>query len=104
MINKNRLEIRLDPESLELLNSLMNRTNLSKTSLIKTALKVYASTLKKGHIFTIKYKAEFTDEKKSHDEEVKQDEVKEENPNWREEYEKTLKEIEEFKPEDDSDL
>lgn len=56
--NKNRLELRLDPESLELLNSLLVRTNLTKTSLIKIALKVYASTLKKGHIYTVKLKAE----------------------------------------------
>lgn len=68
MKNKNRLELRLDPESLELLNSLIARTQLTKTSLIKTALKVYASTLKKGHIMTIKYKAEVIDEKKSHEE------------------------------------
>lgn len=52
-INKNRLEIRLDPESQALLDSLVVRTSLTKTSIIKNALKVYASTLKKGHIYTV---------------------------------------------------
>ena len=37
--NKNRLEIRLDPESQALLDSLMVRTSLTKTSIIKNALK-----------------------------------------------------------------
>lgn len=70
--NKNRLELRLDPESLELLNSLIARTQLTKTSLIKTALKVYASTLKKGHIMTIKYKAEeYKEEKPQNDDQEK---------------------------------
>lgn len=54
--NKNRLEIRLDPESQALLDSLMVRTSLTKTSIIKNALKVYASTLKNGHIYTVKLK------------------------------------------------
>lgn len=60
MKNKKRelLQIRLDPETSELVNSLLARTNLTKTSLIKNALKVYAGTLKNGHIFTIRYKAE----------------------------------------------
>lgn len=58
MTNKNRLEIRLDPDSQQLLDSLIARTNLTKTSLIKKALIVYASTLKKGHIYTVKLKAE----------------------------------------------
>lgn len=53
---KNRLEIRLDPESQQLLDSLVVRTSLTKTSLIKKALKVYASTLPKGHIYTVKLK------------------------------------------------
>ena len=70
--NKNRLELRLDPESLELLNSLIARTQLTKTSLIKTALKVYASTLKKGHIMTIKYKSEeYKEEKPQNDDQEK---------------------------------
>lgn len=99
-INKNRLEIRLDPESQELLNSLMNRTNLSKTSLIKTALKVYASCLKKGHIFTIALKSASKIEVKQDIEEP----TKESNPNWQEDWDKTMKDIEEFKPEDDTDL
>lgn len=55
--NKKRLEIRLDPETSELIDTLIARTNLTKSSLIKTALKVYASSLKKGHIITIRYKA-----------------------------------------------
>lgn len=54
MQNKNRLEIRLDPESQTLLDSLVVRTSLTKTSIIKNALKVYASTLKNGHIYTVK--------------------------------------------------
>lgn len=54
--NKNRLEIRLDPESQALLDSLMVRTSLTKTSIIKNALKVYASTLKNGHIYTVRLK------------------------------------------------
>lgn len=54
--NKNRLEIRLDPESQQLLDSLVVRTSLTKTSIIKNALKVYASTLKNGHIYTVKIK------------------------------------------------
>ena len=69
MKNKNRLEIRLDPDSLELLNSLLVRTSLTKTSLIKKALKVYASTLKNGHIYTVKIKGEQT--KDEDNEEVK---------------------------------
>lgn len=56
MKNKNRLEIRLDPESQALLDSLVVRTSLTKTSIIKNALKVYASTLKNGHIYTVKIK------------------------------------------------
>lgn len=64
MNNKNRLEIRLDPDSLELLNSLIARTSLTKTSLIKKALIVYASTLKKGHIYTVKLKGEEIKEEK----------------------------------------
>lgn len=55
--NKKRLEIRLDPETSELIDTLIARTNLTKSTLIKTALKVYASSLKKGHIITIRYKA-----------------------------------------------
>lgn len=54
--NKNRLEIRLDPESQSLLDSLVVRTSLTKTNIIKNALKVYASTLKNGHIYTVKIK------------------------------------------------
>lgn len=61
--NKNRLEIRLDPDSLELLNSLLARTSLTKTSLIKKALIVYASSLKNGHIYTVKLKGETIKEK-----------------------------------------
>ena len=81
--NKNRLEIRLDPESLELLTSLLTRTNLTKTSLIKNALKVYASTLKNGHIYTVRYKSEkITDEEKPHVEEIEQDDEKIED-NWK---------------------
>ena len=56
--NKNRLEIRLDPDSQSLLDSLMVRTSLTKTSIIKNALKVYASALKGGHIYTVKLKGE----------------------------------------------
>lgn len=67
-VNKNRLEIRLDPDSQQLLDSLIVRTSLTKTSLIKKALIVYASTLARGHIYTVKYqevkeiKDEFTEE------------------------------------------
>ena len=72
MENKKRLEIRLDPETSELIDTLIARTNLTKSSLIKNALKVYASSLKNGHIFTIQYKAtkeqNITHEKKSHEE------------------------------------
>lgn len=53
MNNKNRLEVRLDPETTELLNSLLARTKLTKTSLIKNCLKVYASSLKNGHIYSV---------------------------------------------------
>ena len=53
---KNRLEIRLDPDSHALLDSLIVRTSLTKTSIIKNALKVYASALKNGHIYTVKLK------------------------------------------------
>lgn len=55
---KKRLELRLDPETSELIDTLLARTGLTKSSLIKNALKVYAGTLKNGHIFTIRYKAE----------------------------------------------
>ena len=57
-INKKRLEIRLDPETSELIDSLIARTQLTKSSLIKNALKVYASGLKNGHIYTIRLKQE----------------------------------------------
>lgn len=71
MKNKNRLEIRLDADTLELLNSLIARTSLTKTSIIKKALIVYASALNKGHIYTVHLKGEKSidskeDEKKSH--------------------------------------
>ena len=90
--NKNRLEIRLDPESQELLNSLIARTNLTKTSLIKSALKVYASILKGGHIFTIRYKATESSEKKSQNDEIKQEEMTEEdNKVWEEMIEDSKK-------------
>ena len=98
-INKSRLEIRLDPESQELLSSLIARTNLTKTSLIKLALKVYASTLKKGHVYTVKLKGEVIDEKKSHNEE----QIEESNPNWEEDWDKNLKELENMTSEEDSD-
>lgn len=55
---KKRLELRLDPETSELIDTLLVRTGLTKSSLIKNALKVYAGTLKNGHIFTIRYKSE----------------------------------------------
>lgn len=74
--NKNRLEIRLDPESQSLLDSLVVRTALTKTSLIKTALKVYASTLKKGHIYTVRLKG---------------DEPIEQNKEWEEDLEETIR-------------
>lgn len=64
MENKKRLELRLDPDTVALLDSLLARTNLTKTSLIKKALVVYASTLNKGHIFTVQYKqTQFSNEK-----------------------------------------
>lgn len=62
--NKNRLEIRLDPESQQLLDSLVVRTSLTKTSIIKNALKVYASTLKNGHIYTVRLKGSEIEDKK----------------------------------------
>ena len=69
--NKNRLEIRLDPESQSLLDSLVVRTALTKTSIIKNALKVYASTLKNGHIYTVRLKGnekyQFDDEPEDED-------------------------------------
>ena len=89
--NKNRLEIRLDPDSLELLNSLIARTSLTKTSLIKKALIVYASALKKGHIYTVKLEGTAIKEEKPQIEEAT-------NNNWQEEYDKTMKELEETRP------
>lgn len=70
--NKNRLEIRLDPESQQLLDSLIVRTSLTKTSLIKKALKVYASTLPKGHIYTVKIKEVPQIEEQYNDNEIKE--------------------------------
>lgn len=99
MKNKSRLEIRLDPESQELLSSLVARTNLTKTSLIKLALKVYASTLKKGHVFTVKLEGKVFDKKKSHDEEITENN----NPNWEEDWDKNLKELENMTSEEDSE-
>lgn len=87
--NKNRLEIRLDPDSLELLNSLIARTSLTKTSLIKKALIVYASSLKNGHIYTVALKQKPGKIENKHEEEVEdQQEI-----NIDEEFEKLNKEI-----------
>ena len=53
--NKNkRLEITLTSEELDLLNSLSSRFNITKTQVIKQALKVFAS--KRKHYLTISYK------------------------------------------------
>lgn len=49
--NKKRLEITLTTEDLELLNSLSLRFNISKSNVIKQALKILAS--KKKHIYTV---------------------------------------------------
>lgn len=49
--NKKRLEITLATEDIELLNSLSLRYNISKSNVIKQALKVLAS--KKKHIYTV---------------------------------------------------
>ena len=72
--NKNRLEIRLDPDSLELLNSLLVRTSLTKTSLIKKALIVYASALKNGHMYTVSLKGKPIKEEKTSKNEDKNEE------------------------------
>ena len=42
------IQITLDPESLELLNSLASRFHISKTDLIKQAIKIFAAS-KKHH-------------------------------------------------------
>ena len=75
--NKNRLEIRLDPESQSLLDSLIVRTALTKTSIIKNALKVYASTLKNGHIYTVRLKGN--------------EPINEEKHDWEENLEETIR-------------
>lgn len=49
--NKKRLEITLTAEDLELLNSLSLRFNISKSNVIRQALKILAS--KKKHIYTV---------------------------------------------------
>ena len=72
MKNKNRLEIRLDPESQSLLDSLVVRTALTKTSIIKNALKVYASTLKNGHIYTVRVKQNENYEREEPDEDLEE--------------------------------
>lgn len=100
MKNKNRLEIRLDPESQQLLDSLVVRTSLTKTSIIKNALKVYASTLKNGHIYTVKIKEstekpETTGIKDDKNEEVNYDVYKELEES-RKEREKELEESKEL--------
>ena len=84
--NKNRLEIRLDPDSLELLNSLIARTSLTKTSLIKKALIVYASALKNGHIYTVTLK-----KKVYHFDDQPNEEP--ENKNWEEDMNKIIEEL-----------
>ena len=49
--NKKRLEITLTTEDLELLNSLSHRFNISKSNVIKQALKVFAA--KRKHCYSI---------------------------------------------------
>lgn len=49
--NKKRLEITLTTEDLELLNSLSLRFNISKSNVIKQALKVFAS--KRKHCYSV---------------------------------------------------
>lgn len=49
--NKKRLEITLAAEDLELLNSLSLRFNISKSNVIRQALKVFAS--KKQHCYSV---------------------------------------------------
>ena len=59
--NKNkRLEITLTEEEMNLLNSISNRFNITKTQAIKQALKVFAA--KRKHYMTISYKAIEEDE------------------------------------------
>lgn len=93
--NKNRLEIRLDPDSQTLLDSLVARTSLTKTSLIKKALIVYASTLKNGHIYTVKLKGEAIKEEKPLNNEEKIEESKRSYEEIIEELEKDLPKEEE---------
>lgn len=49
--NKKRLEITLATEEIELLNSLSLRFNISKSNVIKQALKVFAS--KRKHCYSV---------------------------------------------------
>lgn len=52
--NKKRLEITLTNEEMTLLTSLSERFNISKSNVIKQALKVFAS--KRSHYLTLSYR------------------------------------------------
>ena len=91
-INKNNknFQITLDPESAQLLESLAERFKTSKSIIIRNALKVYAA--KKNHHIKLSY---------STLQEVDQTELKPSsekitNPNWEEDWDKTMKDIENF--------
>lgn len=58
--------ITLDPEHLELLNSLASRFHCSKTDLIKQALKVFAGS--KNHVLKTYYQTKSGDQKLSSEE------------------------------------
>lgn len=91
MINKQkkRLEITLTNEDIELLNSLASRFNITKSNVIKQALKVFAA--KRKHIFTISYKQatkcfDFNDDNNYYEPQKNSEEISDEE--WNKLFEK----------------
>lgn len=95
-INKNNknFQITLDPESANILETLAERFKTSKSIIIRNALKVYAA--RKTHNIKLVYSTFLEVEQTEQQSSGK----KVTNPNWEEEYDRQLKELEDTLPKD----